>query len=628
MRPRREMRESLLHRVYGAILLLNILGPVRGDRQKAEIVSDEPGLHDTKLRQHFRNALAYVCAFDTGSDHVTAIALDAQPSITNVLIAANRGVPNDVVEFLRDILSILRCVAMESPVHDTSHIQEVILRKVVTLGQPRIRYYHKLAVGMYESCIEIMQGRQSISSTGPRPPELDQVQAFLDRYFDPNRSLKDQGDCLDIVKQCHGVRGTGMIESLNSFAAHGQPCQSKFQRLQELLKKLGKHVTCSRRLINAANSLPREFTLGFEVKPISPSPLVPICLPPKKSSVEGIIGRMIPDEPEQKPIKDRLKQRRLGGLDEITQEINALRSAKTQTHAELLLIDYIEQHEEIRETNDKYIGCSKPACYLCHLYIRHHPGNYALPDTSNKLYVKWRIPDIDSDNRDVKTKLTEQAEEILVKIIDDIRKDFRNDLKRSRPRNMHADSSADMTTTVGGPDFGAGVSAGLQPGIYRYLESLTLSDPLSTQESTPTPSNPNYNYDQNLFTQHQQPHLPLYMHPASRLGYFNPYLPQAFHPLPSRMTFAKPIPEIPPTAAALSHASIPTPSFPYSRARDNGINSNNSVSSSSNRTVSLPTSRIISFSNGQEQQAPSSQGAGERPKWRGPPSRRWVSAHH
>ncbi|KAL2371456.1 hypothetical protein RJZ57_004118 [Blastomyces gilchristii] len=273
-----------------------------------------------------------------------------------------------------------------------------------------------------------------------------------------------------------------MIEFfLNSFAANGQLRHSKFQRLQELLKKLGQHVTCSRRLVNAANNLPREFTLGFEVKHIGPSPLVPICLPPKKSSVEGIIDRMIWDKQEQETIKEQLKQRRLRGLDEIAQEINALRSVKTQTHAELLLIDYIEQHEEIRVTNDKYIGCSKPACYLCHLYIRHHPGNYSLPDTSNKLYVKWRIPDIDPGDKDVKTELTEQAEKILDLIIQDIRRDFRNDLKRSRPRNMHADSSADMTTTVGGPDVGAGVSAGLQPGISRYLESLTLNDSPSTQ---------------------------------------------------------------------------------------------------------------------------------------------------
>ncbi|KLJ10706.1 hypothetical protein EMPG_13929 [Blastomyces silverae] len=622
------MRESLLHRVYGAILLLNTLGPVRGDRQKAEIISDEPGLHDTKLRHHFRNALAYICAYDTGSDHVTAIALDAQPSITNVLIAANRGVPDEVVEFLRDILSMLHRVALDSPVHDTSHTQDVILRKVVSLGQPRIRYYHKLAVEMYESCLEIMQGRQPKSSASRRPTELYRVQAFLDRYFSPDTALKDEDDCLDLVKQCHGVRASGMIESLNPFAVNGQPSQSKFQRLQELLKKLGKHVTCSRRLVNAANNLPDEFAFGFEVKPISPSPLVPICLPPKKACAEIIVGRMISDKLEQETIKEQLKGRRRQSLDEITQEINALRSAKTQTHAELLLINYIERHEEIRETNDKYIGCSKPACYLCHLYIRHHPGKYSLPDTSNKLYVKWRIPDIDSGDKDVKTELTGQAEEILVKIIDDIRRDFKNDLKRSKPRNMHADSSADMTTTVGGPDVGAGVSAGLQPlGISRYLESLALNDPPSTQESTPMPTTLNHN--QNPFTQHQQPYLLLYGYPAPRFEYSNPYPAQPFHPL---MTFASPIPEIPPTAAALSHAPIPTPSFPYNRGRDNGINSNNSTSGSSgssgNRTISLPTSNITGFNNGQDQQVPRSQGAGEKPKWRGPPSRRWVSGHH
>ncbi|PGH06505.1 hypothetical protein GX51_02329 [Blastomyces parvus] len=635
------MRQRLLHRFYGAILLLNTLGPVRGDRQKADLVSDEPGVHDTKLRHHFRNALAYICAFDTGSDHVTAIALDAQPSITNVLIAANRGVTDEVVEFLRDILSMLHRIALDSPVQDTSHVQDAILRKVTRLGQPRIRYYHQVAVDMYESCLEIMPKRQDIilqnvsesdryivakSSASPFPTELDRLRAFLDRYFSPGRPLEDEDDCLALVKQCHSIRASGMIESLDSFAVNGQRCQSKFQRLQELLKKLGKHVTCSRRLVNAANSLPDEFALGFEVKPISPSTPLPIGLPLKKSSVEAIVGLMTSDPPLREAIKEQLKGPYLGGLDTITQKINeTLRSAKTQTHAELLLINYMEQHEEISKTNNNYIGCSKPACYLCHLYIRHHPGKYSLPDTSNKLYVKWRIPDIDPGNKDAISKLNEQAEKILEKIIQDIKTDFMNDLARSKPRNMHADSSADMTTTVAGPDVGDGASAGLQPlGFSSYFESLALNDPPSIQEATPTFNTLNINQDP--FSQHQQPYLPLYIYPASQIEYSNPHLPRPFHPTPL-MAFASPIPGTLPTSAAFSHAHIPTPSFPYNRRRDNDINSNNSGSGSSsgNRTIFLLTNNTTGFNNGQEQQAPSSQGAGGKPKWPGPPSRRWGS---
>lgn len=271
-----------------------------------------------------------------------------------------------------------------------------------------------------------------------------------------------------------------MIDSLTLFAAHGQPCQAKFLRLQELLKKLGKHITCSRRLVNAATQLSEEFVCDFKVEPIPPSKLEPICLPLKKASVDSIVARMTSGTSEGDEIKEQLKERHRRSLEDISQEIEKLRAANTQTHAELLLINYIEQYGcKFPEPNDRYIGCSKPACYLCHLYIHHHPGNYSVPDTSNKLYVKWRMPDIRSSDQETRVRLNSEAEKILDKMIQEIKTNFKNDLTRPKPRSMHADSSADMTSTImGGPGLGAGPGPGLQPSdIAKHLESLSLTNP-------------------------------------------------------------------------------------------------------------------------------------------------------
>ncbi|KKZ60351.1 hypothetical protein EMCG_04909 [[Emmonsia] crescens] len=478
------MRSCVLHRFYGLILLLETLGPVRGDRQKAEIISDELGVHNTKLRRHFCNALAYICAFDTGSDNVTAVALDAQPCCTTVLIAANRGVSPEVVEFLQDILSILHDIAQSSPGTDTSLIQEDIIHKVVRLSQPRVRRYHEVAVDMYKSCLPIIQSariRYAKALANPKAAELARLEEFLTQYFNPSRSIESDHECLDLVKQCHSIRASGMIDSLTLFAAHGQPCQAKFLRLQELLKKLGKHITCSKRLVNAATQLSEEFVCDFKVEPIQPSKLEPICLPLKKASVDSIVARMTSGISEGDKVKEQLKERHPRGLADISQEIEEkLRVAKTQTHAELILISYIEQHGcDFRDPDDRYIGCSKPACYLCHLYIHYHPGKYSVPDTSNKLYVKWRMPDIRSSDQETRVKLNGEAEKILDKMIQEIKTSFKNDLTRPKPRSMHADSSADMTSTImGGPGLGAGPGPGLQPSdIARHLESLSLATP-------------------------------------------------------------------------------------------------------------------------------------------------------
>ncbi|EEH05913.1 conserved hypothetical protein [Histoplasma capsulatum G186AR] len=634
------MFPKLLHRFYGSILLLETLGQVRGDRRKAEIISNEPGLHNRRLRHHFCNALAYICAFDTGSDHVTAIALDAQPGITKVLIAANRGVPNEVFEFLQDILSILHSIAKGSPDEEIVDAQDNILHKVVSLNQPRIRRYHEVAVEMYESCGPIMQSaRKELGAKVPGHPrvsELDRVGAFLNRFFTSGKSLKDEYECLDLVKQCHGLRYSGMIDTLDSFAAHGQSCQSKFQRLQELLKKLGKHATCSRRLVSAAKQLPEEFTGNFEVIPIEPSSPSPICLPLKKASVESIIGRMTPDKASQEMMENMLKQRLDQSTDEITQGISEKLKTKTLIHAELLLMSYIEEHGcNFIEPDDKYIGCSKPACYLCSLYICHHPGNYSLPDTSNKLYIKWRMPDTYSSHKSA-ARSAREMEVILDKMIQEIKKNFKTDVMRPRPRNMHADSSADMTTTVDGAAMGAGDS-GLQPipmDLQSHIEALSLYHTLYTQSLLGTT-----NYFPNASPQPEQHQPPPSGHLESQFQYSYPYIPQIFRaPIP--VPFPSPIPEIPSSSASFAQSHVSTPLYPSSISGGssggsrNYIHNNNNSNSSSGRggtvsgRVSQPTSDIASLNSGREQQNPNPQKAAKRPGWRGPPSQRWVSAHH
>ncbi|OAX85577.1 hypothetical protein ACJ72_00038 [Emergomyces africanus] len=482
------MRPKVLHRFYGQILLLETLGLVRGDRQKAELISDEPGIHDTKLRRHFCNALAYICAFDTGSDCVTALALDAQPDITNVLIAANRGVPDDVITFLRDILSILHRIAQEAHDTDTSMIQEDIVQKVVKQSRPRISHYHEVAIDMCKSCLPLIKSaRDKLAgpSAHPKIAELDRLKTFLDQYFKPSRSLGSEQECLDLVKHCHSIRSSGMIRSLNSFAAHGQTCQSKFQRLQEILKKLGKHITCSRRLVDAATQLSDEFVLGFNIQRIKASPLSSVSLPPKKQSVESIVSRITSVPAEKDMIKRQLEKRLGKSLAEISLDIKQkYEITQTQTHAELLLLSYIEQNGcQFRDPDDRYIGCSKPACYLCHLFIRYHPSNYSLPDTSNKLYVKWRTPDICSNGEDTSIIPYGDEEMILDKMIQQIKADFKNDVMRAKLRFMHADSSADVTSTVGGPGIGADTGAiDSQPwSTIAGIQSLSLTNAAHAQ---------------------------------------------------------------------------------------------------------------------------------------------------
>jgi hypothetical protein len=43
--------------------------------------------------------------------------------------------------------------------------------------------------------------------------------------------------------------------------------------------------------------------------------------------------------------------------------------------------------------DDRYVGCSKPACYFCYNWLSNHKHNYALPATHHKIIPGCRGPD-------------------------------------------------------------------------------------------------------------------------------------------------------------------------------------------------------------------------------------------
>jgi hypothetical protein len=62
-------------------------------------------------------------------------------------------------------------------------------------------------------------------------------------------------------------------------------------------------------------------------------------------------------------------------------------------HAEIQVLEHFHAHKMDFASGDAYIACSKPACFCCLLYFRHHPGHVVEPVSHNKIYLNWRPPD-------------------------------------------------------------------------------------------------------------------------------------------------------------------------------------------------------------------------------------------
>jgi hypothetical protein len=234
------------------------------------------------------------------------------------------------------------------------------------------------------------------------------------------------------------------------FAGQGRTRHETFERLYKLLGKLGKPLRSSKTLIEAATKLAQDFAQGFTVKTVRSSVSQQLPFRSKKeATIESTVHRMFSDSSKKTEFMDRLKSLMSWKGEEIDSFLQHERTTKTRVHAELLLIDYIERNScNLLGQGEKYIGCSKPACYLCHMYITQHPSRYTIPASHNKVYVAWRPPDVYVRESGA-SGLLQVQERILLRMIELVRNDLDSEIKSRNMRlPFHTDSTTGITTTL------------------------------------------------------------------------------------------------------------------------------------------------------------------------------------
>lgn len=121
-----------------------------------------------------------------------------------------------------------------------------------------------------------------------------------------------------------------------------------------------------------------------------------IKLPVNKSQADlsSALKRMLPANQQDlvRQLYDQLAGMRLFDIplrfsDNFTDE-----KLMGRVHAEVFLMEHFYFKQFRFWAREKYVGCSKPSCYCCSLYIRFHPGNFVLRPAHNNVYVTWIPP--------------------------------------------------------------------------------------------------------------------------------------------------------------------------------------------------------------------------------------------
>lgn len=212
--------------------------------------------------------------------------------------------------------------------------------------------------------------------------------------------------------------------------------------------RLGSHLKAARILTVAGQRMPELFE-DFTVK-IWPAPKSPSLPPPtdQLTTLKGIIKRMLPKDSDKiKHYQEALavmdvKFNLQGRLEAQFQD----KDFRPRVHAELNLLEHFYSKRLAFVDDDKFIGCSKPACYCCYHYICLHPGGFVRPSSHGVRYLSWRPPDL-IDTAELSEK--KHQRDIMNKLIAQIRLDaFRQIEQRKGPSLWHPDSTTGITRSL------------------------------------------------------------------------------------------------------------------------------------------------------------------------------------
>lgn len=112
---------------------------------------------------------------------------------------------------------------------------------------------------------------------------------------------------------------------------------------------------------------------------------------------------------------------------------------KPYIHAEIILLVHFYVHRLEFVAGDRYIAGSKPSCYCCDLYARHHPAGILLRRSHGNIWLKWTAPELCAE-------MVLQGTDVLRSMLNYVRLDLRSQLLSGL---VHASRPPDSTTGLG-----------------------------------------------------------------------------------------------------------------------------------------------------------------------------------
>ncbi|EAS36470.3 uncharacterized protein CIMG_01824 [Coccidioides immitis RS] len=415
---------KLERRLYEPLVLVHVIDPVRGVRFNNTNDTTDDTLD--KLRRSFINGIATICDFRKGGDTVTAAALQATPEHTVIWLSANKTPSAKTVNYLEGILAILTEVTVEK----RSSTSEEIIRRIIEFCEPRLSHYCNELVKELPKCLNKIKSLEEAVQLTDSDPELSKAIQWLQEM--QKLTLQQEKPIKDIMNFC--IRGRCFSPTLASLARRETDMHKPITRAMHYVGRLVVYLKCARALVDGALDLPQLLD-GYQLRICESPNYVQSPLNPEQSTLAGIVGRMF-----QGSIADQTRSdlERLDIFCDIPEKLKDACTFRTRVHAELLLVDKFRSNKWEFFAGDRYVGCSKPACFCCYHYINSLPERYFVAQCHNKVYTHWRAPDLTDIHDFSAAKVREDALNVVIaKLRTEVRRCIDDRPVRIRP---HFDS--------------------------------------------------------------------------------------------------------------------------------------------------------------------------------------------
>lgn len=280
--------------------------------------------------------------------------------------------------------------------------------------------------------------------------ELDQLCTKLTNKWkeSPSHGRFNIPEVKDVIMLAFGGRHSACFPHLLTLGD-----ETASRKLYQILRKLSRYWKCTEDLVECAQS--ESLTGLFKNVEFCAIPWTPAKSYTSPSLNQNLLLKFLTSLGYHEAEVLKRCGPRYSGLNA---KFWRLQEKDLYVHAEIGLIYYYTTHPELQPARE--IGCSKHACFLCDLFIKHH-RNFQVRATHKKIYVGWGLPDLkgvrindasSSEALENAIAKTVQGLEVAVKTEFDSPRDKQpNDFPPDSSSGVSETETVDSGTVIGSP---------------------------------------------------------------------------------------------------------------------------------------------------------------------------------